>query len=46
MENSKQPIYPCMMQQVGEQSYRLHKDGDAKEHRIHMQGLTKREHFA
>ncbi len=46
MENSKQPIYPCMMQQVGETSFRLHKEGDAKEHRMPMQGLTKREHFA
>jgi hypothetical protein len=46
MENSKQPIYPCIMQQVGDNDYRLHRDSDAREHRIPMMGLTKREHFA
>ena len=45
MKNSEQPVHPCIMQQVGENDYRLHKDGDAREHRIPMKGLTKREYF-
>lgn len=46
MKNSEQPITPCIMQQVADNEYRLHKEGDAREHRIPMIGLTKREYFA
>ena len=46
MKNSEQPIYPCIMQKVGENEFRLHKDGDEKMYRIPMAGLTKREYFA
>lgn len=46
MKNSEQPINPCMMQQVGDDSYRAHKEGDPKGYRIPMAGLTKREYFA
>lgn len=46
MENGKQPIHPCTMQRIGENEYRLHRDNDPKEHRISVNGLTKREYFA
>ena len=46
MKNADQPIFPCMMQQVGESEYRAHKDGDAREWRLPVAGLTKRELFA
>jgi len=47
MKNSDQPISPCIMQKVGDNSYRLSKgDGDPKEWRVPMSGLNKREYFA
>ena len=46
MENSDKPIYPCMMQQVGDNSFRAAKPNDPKEWNMPMEGLTKREYFA
>lgn len=46
MKNSEQPITPCMMQQVGENSFRANRYNDPKEYNKPMIGLTKREYFA
>ena len=46
MENSKQPINPCLMQQVGEDYFRLNKSLDPEDYTIPCSGLTKREYFA
>jgi hypothetical protein len=46
MENKDQPIYPAMMQQVGNESYRLARTNDPKEWNVPCIGLTKREYFA
>ncbi len=46
MKNSEQPITPCMMQQVGETTFRANRYNDPKEYNRPMIGLTKREHFA
>lgn len=46
MKNSEQPITPCMMQQVGEETFRANKHNDPKEYNIPMIGLTKREYMA
>ena len=45
MKNSDQPIHPCIMQQIGENDFRLSKDKDEKAYNIPVSGLTKREHF-
>jgi len=46
MKNSEQPITPCLMQQVGEDSFRANRHNDPKEFNRPMIGLTKREYFA
>lgn len=46
MKNADQPINPCLMQQVGDDSFRANKPNDPKEWNIPMAGLTKREYFA
>ncbi len=47
MKNADQPITPCIMQKTGNDTYRLSKgEDDAKEWRVPMSGLTKREYFA
>lgn len=44
MKTKDQPINPCMMQQVGENEYRLHKPSDGNQYNSPQAGLTKREH--
>lgn len=46
MKNADKPIYPVMMQQVGENSFRASKPIDPKEWNFPTEGLTKREYFA
>jgi hypothetical protein len=46
MEKKDQPIYPTMMQQVGNDSFRMAKPNDPKEWNVPCAGLTKREWFA
>ena len=46
MNNSEQPIYPCIYQQVGENTFRPSKDNDPKEYKTPMGGLTKREYYS
>jgi fructosamine-3-kinase len=45
MKLKDQPITPCMMQQVGENQYRLHKPSDGNSYNSPQMGLTKREYF-
>ena len=45
MKLKDQPISPCMMQQVGENQYRLHKPSDGNSYNSPQMGLTKREYF-
>jgi hypothetical protein len=46
MKNGDQPINYCMMQQVGDTSFRANRFNDPKEYNRPMIGLTKREYFA
>ncbi len=46
MKNADKPIHPYVMQQVGLEEYRPHKEGDPKEYTIRTQGLSKREYFS
>lgn len=46
MQNKHQPIFPIIMQQVGDNEYRAQKPSDPKEFSRPMAGLTKREWFA
>ena len=46
MNNADQPINPCLMQQVGDDSFRPNRYNDPKEWNKPMAGLSKREHFA
>lgn len=46
MKNADKPISPCLMQQVGDSSFRAHKQGDPTQYNIPTEGLTKREYFA
>jgi len=46
MENKDRPIYPCMMQQIGDHEFRLSMPKDDPRWHMPMAGLTKREYFA
>jgi hypothetical protein len=44
MKNSEQPISPCILQQIGKDSFRLSKPNDPKEYQLPVMGLTKLEY--
>lgn len=46
MDNKNRPVYPCIMQKVGENEYRAARPGDSTLYQFPMEGLTKRELFA
>jgi len=44
MKTKDQPINPCVIQQVGEDIFRLRKESDPNSSQLPQMGLTKREH--
>jgi hypothetical protein len=44
MKTKDQPINPCIIQQVGEDAFRLRKESDPNGYQFPQMGLTKREH--